>query len=121
LFEAAGGDCLEALYIVAVTAGLRRSELQGLRWDDRTFKPGCSRSDARSPSRRAATSSRLQVRVAAMVARGMSNRQIASELYHSERTVENHLSRSLSKLGLTSRAEVAAWTTEQRLLILESD
>jgi integrase len=34
LFEAASGDRLEALYIVAVTAGLRRGELQGLKWDD---------------------------------------------------------------------------------------
>ena len=34
LFEAASGDRLEALYIVAVTAGLRRGELQGLKWED---------------------------------------------------------------------------------------
>jgi integrase len=34
LFEAVAGDRLEALYIVAVTAGLRRGELQGLKWDD---------------------------------------------------------------------------------------
>jgi integrase len=34
LFEAVSGDRLEALYIVAVTAGLRRGELQGLKWDD---------------------------------------------------------------------------------------
>jgi non-specific serine/threonine protein kinase len=59
--------------------------------------------------------------VTALVAQGISNRQIASELYLSERTVENHLSRILSKLGLASRAEVAAWTTEQRLLTLEPD
>jgi integrase len=32
LFEAASGDRLAALYIVAVTAGLRRGELQGLKW-----------------------------------------------------------------------------------------
>jgi integrase len=34
--EAAGeaGDRLEALYVVAVTAGLRRGELQGLKWED---------------------------------------------------------------------------------------
>jgi integrase len=30
LFEAARGDRLEALYVLAVTAGLRRAELQGL-------------------------------------------------------------------------------------------
>jgi integrase len=34
LFEAARKDRLEALYVVAVTAGLRRGELQGLKWDD---------------------------------------------------------------------------------------
>jgi integrase len=34
LFEAAKGDRLEALCVVAVTAGLRRGELQGLKWED---------------------------------------------------------------------------------------
>jgi integrase len=33
-FEAASEDRLEALYVVAVTAGLRRGELQGLKWED---------------------------------------------------------------------------------------
>ena len=40
LFEAANGDRLEALYIVAVTAGLRRGELQGLKWDDLDLEAG---------------------------------------------------------------------------------
>ena len=40
LFEAASGDRLEALYIVAVTAGLRRGELQGLQWDDLDLDAG---------------------------------------------------------------------------------
>jgi integrase len=34
LFEAARGDRLEALYVVAVTTGLRRGELQGIKWED---------------------------------------------------------------------------------------
>jgi integrase len=34
LFEAAREDRLEALYVTAVTAGLRRGELQGLKWED---------------------------------------------------------------------------------------
>jgi integrase len=33
-FEAAREDRLEALYVLAVTAGLRRGELQGLKWED---------------------------------------------------------------------------------------
>ncbi len=40
LFEAASGDRLEALYIVAVTAGLRRGELQGLQWEDLDLNAG---------------------------------------------------------------------------------
>jgi integrase len=34
LFEAARGDRLEALYVLAVTTGLRQGELLGLKWDD---------------------------------------------------------------------------------------
>jgi DNA-binding CsgD family transcriptional regulator len=57
---------------------------------------------------------RREQEVAALVARGLSNRQIASEFHLSERTVENHVSKILRKLGLASRAQVAAWATERR-------
>jgi integrase len=40
LFEAAREDRLEALYVVAVTAGLRRGELQGLKWEDLDLEAG---------------------------------------------------------------------------------
>jgi integrase len=40
LFDAASGERLEALYIVAVTAGLRRGELQGLKWEDLDLEAG---------------------------------------------------------------------------------
>jgi len=42
LFEAASeaGDRFEALYVVAVTAGLRRGELQGLKWEDVDLEAG---------------------------------------------------------------------------------
>ena len=48
------------------------------------------------------------------MARGLTNRQIASELHLSERTIGNHVSNILRKLGLASRAQVAAWATRQR-------
>jgi DNA-binding CsgD family transcriptional regulator/tetratricopeptide (TPR) repeat protein len=54
--------------------------------------------------------------VAGLLVQGISNRQIASELFLSERTVENHVSKILRKLGLASRAEIAVWRTQQRLL-----
>ena len=59
--------------------------------------------------------------VAALVAQGLSNRQIASELHLSERTVENHVSKILRKLRLTSRAQVASWATHQRLIAPRPD
>jgi len=59
LFEAAGEDRLEALYVVAITAGLRRGELQGLKWEDLDLKLEPCRSGARSPGPAAGTFSRL--------------------------------------------------------------
>jgi DNA-binding CsgD family transcriptional regulator len=55
--------------------------------------------------------------VAGLVARGLANHQIASELYLSERTIETHVSKILRKLGLASRAQIATWATERRLLV----
>ncbi|MEV6338818.1 LuxR C-terminal-related transcriptional regulator [Nocardia vinacea] len=46
--------------------------------------------------------------VAEMVARGMSNREVAAELFVSTKTVQYHLTRIYSKLGIRSRAELAA-------------
>ena len=47
--------------------------------------------------------------VAALVAQGKSNRNIAGDLVVSERTVETHVTNILLKLGFTSRAQIAAW------------
>jgi DNA-binding NarL/FixJ family response regulator len=52
--------------------------------------------------------------VAGLVAHGMSNRLIASKLVLSERTVDTHVSHILNKLGLVSRAQIAAWVVERR-------
>jgi DNA-binding NarL/FixJ family response regulator len=46
-------------------------------------------------------------RVAAAVARGLSNKEIAAEFNVSVRTVENHISRILSKKDFTNRVEIA--------------
>lgn len=46
--------------------------------------------------------------VAEMVAEGLSNPQIAEQLFLSVRTVESHLSRIFTKLGATNRTDVAA-------------
>lgn len=54
--------------------------------------------------------------VASWVARGLSNREIAEALVISERTVEAHTGHIRDKLGLTSRAQVAAWAVAQGLV-----
>ena len=46
--------------------------------------------------------------VARLVAGGMSNRQVASELFVSVKTVQFHLTHIYAKLGVSSRAELAA-------------
>jgi DNA-binding CsgD family transcriptional regulator len=46
--------------------------------------------------------------VAGLVARGLSNREVAAELYLSMKTVQYHLTRIYAKLGIRSRAELAA-------------
>lgn len=49
-----------------------------------------------------------ELEIAKLVAQGLTNQQIASQLFLSVRTVETHLSRVFTKLGVGSRAAVAA-------------
>jgi non-specific serine/threonine protein kinase len=56
---------------------------------------------------------RREGEVAALIARGLTNRQIAEELFIAERTADTHVEHILAKLGLSSRAQVAAWMVAQ--------
>jgi len=55
--------------------------------------------------------------VAALVARGRTNRQIAEALVLSERTVHTHVHNILGKLELTSRAQIAVWAVEHGMAV----
>ncbi len=59
--------------------------------------------------------------VTLLVARGLTNRQVSTKLGISERTAGNHVARVLRKLGLRSRAQIARWATERRLLMPDQD
>lgn len=54
--------------------------------------------------------------VAALIALGKSNREIADVLVVAPRTIETHVHSILSKLGFTSRAQIAIWAAEKGLL-----
>jgi len=58
---------------------------------------------------------RREMNVAELIARGMSNRDIAAELVLSPRTVESHVQHILTKLGFHSRTMVVAWIDRLRL------
>ena len=68
------------------------------------------RLNARGPRRRDAHTGELtrrELEVARLAGTGLTNRQIASELFVSPRTVEVHLSRILAKLDVPTRAAIA--------------
>jgi DNA-binding NarL/FixJ family response regulator len=50
---------------------------------------------------------RREREIAVLAARGLTNKEIASTLVISVRTVDNHLSNAYAKLGITARGELA--------------
>ncbi|CRK58502.1 DNA-binding response regulator, LuxR family [Alloactinosynnema sp. L-07] len=52
---------------------------------------------------------RREMEVAELVAKGMTNREIASMLVISLRTAETHIDHIRTKLGFNNRAQIAAW------------
>ena len=62
------------------------------------------------------TLTRRETEVAALAARGLTNRDIAAQLFLSVRTVEVHVDHILTKLGFRTRTQLAAWAYEEGLL-----
>jgi DNA-binding NarL/FixJ family response regulator len=56
---------------------------------------------------------RREREVAEVLARGLTNQQVADELFISVRTAETHVKHILAKLGFRSRAQIARWVTDQ--------
>ncbi|MEV0736635.1 helix-turn-helix transcriptional regulator [Streptomyces sp. NPDC050549] len=65
----------------------------------------------RARSEEHAVLSKCEWEVAELVAKGHTNKEIAVFLVISTRTAEDHVRRILDKLGLSSRAQIAAWMT----------
>ncbi|WAM19400.1 helix-turn-helix transcriptional regulator [Rhodococcus sp. JS3073] len=54
-----------------------------------------------------------ELQVADLVSQGLSNKAIAERLMISQRTAQGHVEHTLSKLGFTSRVQIAAWVIKQ--------
>jgi DNA-binding CsgD family transcriptional regulator len=62
-----------------------------------------------SPPAPAGPLGKRETEVARLVADGLTNKQIGTRLFISERTVDSHVRSALNKLGFSSRAQIAAW------------
>jgi predicted ATPase/DNA-binding CsgD family transcriptional regulator len=56
---------------------------------------------------------RREKEIATLVAAGLGNREIAARLYLSKRTVDSHMEHIFTKLGISSRTQLASWVLGQ--------
>ncbi len=75
-----------------------------------------ARKDAEKPQLAAPRLTDREMEVLTQVAQGLSNRDIARELFISENTVKNHVRNILEKLQLHSRMEAVMYAVRQKLL-----
>ena len=94
-----------ALEAVGATRYLAEAERELRALGRRTTRPKRGR---QAIGEGVASLSRRELEIAGLVSQGQTNKQIAAELYLSEKTVESHLSRIFAKLGASKRAQVAA-------------
>jgi len=55
-----------------------------------------------------------EVRIVELIGEGLANREIAQRVGVAEKTVKNHITAILAKLGLQRRTQVAAWVASRR-------
>jgi non-specific serine/threonine protein kinase len=117
-------DCF-APWLLAARRSLPETEAEAATRSGRSFAPGQAIDPEQlrvlltdAPPRGAAGGralpplTRREQEIAACVARGWTNDQIATSLVVSRRTVESHVSHILGKLGFSTRAQLAVWVTQ---------
>jgi DNA-binding NarL/FixJ family response regulator len=116
--------------IEAIRAGAAAYLLKDARIDEllRTIR-GAGTGQVALPAQTAARMVRLvgghevlshrETEVLYLVARGLANKQVARELVITESTVKTHVSGILSKLGLTSRTQLALYAARTGLIALD--
>lgn len=109
LQESLGPDAYEAAYAAGITM-------------DEDAAIGCALNEEKIMQASAAVPvtasglarlTRREQQIAELVATGLTNQDIASKLTLSRRTVEGHVEKALTKLGFTSRTQLAVWVSDQ--------
>jgi len=80
--------------------------------------PTISATLVRRTTTRGAVLTEREVEVTGLLARGLTNKEMAMELFVSEATVKSHLSQIYSKLGVDTRAGAVAKALDQRIIRL---
>jgi DNA-binding CsgD family transcriptional regulator len=93
-------------------AALARDAVLGLGYalQDRASEEE-SREEAPAPS----PLTRRETEIARLVAKGLSNKEIATALTIAQRTAEGHIEHILGKLGFNSRTQIAVWVGEHEV------
>ena len=108
------GDRRSALDTVDHLIGIDLAKWPGVRRDRaETLRHRIERSRPEGPT--ATLLTQREQEVAVLLVDGLTNGQVAERLYISPKTAAVHVSNILAKLGLSSRAEIAAWTVRNSL------
>jgi DNA-binding CsgD family transcriptional regulator len=91
--------------VVATPVPAAYSDVNGLSTQPRSLP----QRESTTATRHQGSLSSREREVAALIARGLTNRQIAAALVIAERTASTHVVHILNKLGVHSRAQIAAW------------
>jgi predicted ATPase/DNA-binding CsgD family transcriptional regulator len=105
---------LEALRALLTPAALQAAQAEGRQWsiaEALAAARDLAVESSAKPTRVAGLTPR-EHEVALLVARGLSNRELAEELVITEKTAKNHVQRVLDKLGVRSRTQIAARADE---------
>jgi len=94
-------------YAAAVQCGTDLSPDQAVAYA--LGEPAATPGPAPSTDRAPGVLTRRECEVAELVAQGLTNKQIATQLVIAPRTAEGHVERILTKLGFTSRTQIATW------------
>ncbi|MFC8508796.1 AAA family ATPase [Streptomyces sp. NPDC057411] len=106
-------DLIREALDLFTTAGLR---MDADRVSERLGRPPEVRTAAGPPQLASLAWSQLtrsEIKVARLVAEGLTNREVAARLFLSPHTVDSHLRHIFSKLGLSSRVALTRWVLKQ--------